>query len=52
MRYSANNVAAHTATFSITDTKLYIPFVTSSTQDNVKLFKQLKSGFKSNRKTK
>ena len=27
--------------FEITDTKLYIPFVTLSTQDNVKLLKQL-----------
>ena len=30
----------------ITDTKLYDPVVTLSTQDNVKLFKQLQSGFK------
>ena len=34
------------ATFSITDTKLYIPVVTLSTQDNAKLFRHLKSGFK------
>ena len=34
------------ATFSITDTKLYVPVVTLSTQDNVKLLEQLKSGFK------
>ena len=33
-------------TFTITDTKLYIPVVTSSTQDNAKLLKQLKPGFK------
>ena len=32
--------------FSITDTKLYVPFVTLSTPDNIKLLKQLKSGFK------
>ena len=34
-------------TFAITDTNLYVPVVTLSTQDNEKLFKQLKSGFKS-----
>ena len=33
-------------TFTITDTKLYVPVVTLSTQDNTKLFEQLKSGFK------
>ena len=32
--------------FAITDTKLYIPVVTLSTQDNAKLLQQLKSGFK------
>ena len=32
--------------FSITDTKLYVPVVTLSTQDNTKLLQQLKSGFK------
>ena len=32
--------------FSITDTKLYVPVVTLSTPDNIKLLKQLKSGFK------
>ena len=30
----------------ITDTKLYVPIVTLSTQDNAKLLEQLKSGFK------
>ena len=34
------------ATFSITDTKLYVPIVILSIQDNVKLLKQLKSEFK------
>ena len=34
------------ATFKITDTKLYVPVVTLSTQDNSKLLQQLKSGFK------
>ena len=32
--------------FKITATKLYVPVVTLSTQDNVKLLQQLKSGFK------
>ena len=34
------------ATFEITDTKLYVPVVTLSTQENAKLLQQLKSGFK------
>ena len=34
-------------TFSITDAKLCVPLITStSTEDNVKLLQQLKSGFK------
>ena len=32
--------------FKITDTKLYVPVVTLSIQDNAKLLQQLKSGFK------
>ena len=32
--------------FSVTDSKLYVPVVTLSTQDNAKLHQQLKSGFK------
>ena len=32
--------------FPITETKLYVPVVTLSTQDNAKLIQQLKSGFK------
>ena len=32
--------------YSITDTKLYVPVVTLSTQDNAKLLQQLKPGFK------
>ena len=32
--------------FAITDTELYVPVVTLSTQDNAKLLQQLKSGFK------
>ena len=35
-----------TTTFAITDTKVYVPVVTLSTQDNAKLFEQLNSGFK------
>ena len=34
------------ATFAITDTKLYVPLVTLSTQGNTKFLQQLKSGFK------
>ena len=41
----ATNANQNTA-FLITDTKLYVPVVTLLTQDNVKLFKQLQSGFK------
>ena len=33
-------------TFAITDTRLYVPVVTLSTQENTKLLQQLKSGFK------
>ena len=32
--------------FTITNTKLYIPVVTLSIQDNIKLLKKLESGFK------
>ena len=41
---STNN-ANQNATFAITDTKLYVPVVTLSTQENTKFFQQLKSGF-------
>ena len=33
----ATNAATQATTFSITDTKLYVPVVTLSTQDNAKL---------------
>ena len=33
-------------TYAITDTKLYVPVVTLSTQENTKFLQQLKSGFK------
>ena len=42
----ATNVAVQATTFSITDTKRNVPFVTLSTQDNTKLLEQLKSAFK------
>ena len=32
--------------FATTDTRLYVPVVTLSTQENIKLLQQLKSGFK------
>ena len=34
------------AIFEITDTKLYVPFVSLSKENNIKLLEQLKSGFK------
>ena len=39
-------IANQATTFAITDTKLYVPVVTLSTQENTKIFQQLKSGFK------
>ena len=42
----ATNVQNQKATFAIIDTKLYVPVVTLSTQENTKFFQQLKSGFK------
>ena len=41
----STNVANQTATFAITDTKLYDPVMSLSTQDNAKLLQKLKSGF-------
>ena len=44
---TVSNVKANQgATFSITDTKLYVPVLTLSIEDNAKLLQQLKSGFK------
>ena len=40
------NIANQGATFAITEKILYFPVVTLSTQDNIKLLSQLKSGFK------
>ena len=42
----STNVANQNPTFTITETNLYVPVVTLSTQDNTKLLPQLKSGFK------
>ena len=39
------DVANQGAIFTITETKLYVPVVILSTQDNAKLLTQLKSGF-------
>ena len=44
--FVSSNEANQNATFAITDTKLYVPVVTLSTQDNAKLLQQLTSGFK------
>ena len=44
--FVSTNVANQNATFEITVTKLYVPVVTLSTQDNSKLLQQLNSGFK------
>ena len=42
----ATSIPNQNATFAITDTKLYVPVVTLSTQENTKFFQQLKSDFK------
>ena len=42
----STNALNQNATFAITDTILYVPVVTLSTQENTKFFQQLKSGFK------
>ena len=41
-------VAWSSATFKITGTKLYVPIVTFSKENDTKLLQQLKSGFKRN----
>ena len=38
---ACNTAAAQETTFTITDTKLYVPVVTLSTWDNTKLLQQL-----------
>ena len=42
----ATNIPNQNETFAITDTKLYVPVVTLSTQENSKFLQKLKSGFK------
>ena len=42
----ATGIQKQNATFEITDTKLYVPVVTLSTQENTKFLQQLKSDFK------
>ena len=42
----STNVANQNPTFTITETTLYVPVVTLSSQNNAKLLPQLKSGFK------
>ena len=42
----STNIPNQAAIFEITDTKLYVPVVTLSTQENTKFFQQLKPGFK------
>ena len=49
--YNANSIVyeinnPENAIFQITDTKLYVPVVTLSKENNIKLLEQLKSGFK------
>ena len=42
----AGTAANQNPPFQINDTKLYVPVVTLSTQENIKLLKQLESGLK------
>ena len=42
----STNIVNQGATFTVTDTRLYVPVVTLSTQENTKLLQQLKSAFK------
>ena len=42
----ASTISNQVPTFTTTDTNLHVPFVFLSTQDNVKLLKQLESDFK------
>ena len=46
MHYSGYCCNKSRSNILITDTKFYVPAVTLSTQDNTKLHKQLKSGFR------
>ena len=42
----AGTAANNNSYFKIFDTKLYVPVVPLSTEDNIKLLRQLESGFK------
>ena len=42
----STNIPNQGVTLTITDTRLYVPVVTLSTQENTKLLQELKSGFK------
>ena len=42
----AGTAANQNPEFKITDTKLFVPVLTLSTQDNINLLKQLESGLK------
>ena len=51
LTWSVNSVLSSIAknqgtAFAITDTKLYVPVVALSTEDNITLLQQSKSGFK------
>ena len=49
LTWSSNHViykVGRATTFEVTDTKLYVPVMTLSTQGNEKLLQQLKSDFK------
>ena len=46
MRYNLHRCYNQVPTFTITETNLYVPVVTLSTQYNAKLLPQLTSGFK------
>ena len=42
----STNVTDQVPKFTITETNIYVPIVTLSTQDNAKFLPQIKSGFK------
>ena len=45
-KYTKKEVSLRGATFQITDTRLYVPVVTLSTENDKKLLEELKIGFK------
>ena len=46
IKNTRRDISPTSATFQITDTKLYVPVITLSTENDKKPLKQLKSGFK------